>query len=136
MTQCDNNIINNKIIGFLDNICSNISYSIINKHKNTYIVPQYLSLDIYNTKDISNMCTLCAICWKNRYDNIRRLYPNNRLTDRIKLEFLSKVKPQLVIDNTIYRQLIIDNINRHRYTNEEINRGCSTMDIDNDPLIL
>jgi hypothetical protein len=136
--QCENNV-NNNHIGFLDVACPYWKHNngiLINKYNRTHIVPQYLSLDMYDAKHISNICILCEVCWRNRYNNIRKLYPSNRVTDNIKLEFLYKVKPHLIIGDTIYRQMKINNINRIRYTHDEINRGCSTMDIDNDPLIL
>jgi hypothetical protein len=133
MAKCDN-IINNQI-GFLDNICPYWKYNngmLINKYNKTHIVPQYLSLNTYDTKHINNICTLCEVCWRNRYDNIRKLYPSNKVTDNIKLEFLYKVKPHLIIGDTIYRQMKINNINRGIYTYDEIDKGCSIMDIDND----
>ena len=125
--QCDNNITNNIFIGFLDTVCPN-QYS---KFKRTYIVPQYLSLQIYDTTDSNNICSLCEYCWKNRFENIKKLYPNKMITDKIKLDFLSKVKPYLIIDNTIYRKMKIECINNERYSLDEIRRGCSIMDIDN-----
>jgi hypothetical protein len=134
--KCENNS-NNKHIGFIDDICPYWKYNngnLINKYNKTHIVPKYLSLQNYDTKHTNNICILCEVCWRNRYDNIRKLYPSNRVTDTIKLEFLYKVKPYLIVDDTIYRQMKIDNINRAIYTPDEINRGCSTMDIENDPL--
>jgi GDP-D-mannose dehydratase len=44
-------------------------------------------------------------------------------------EFLYKVKPHLIIGDTIYRQM---KINKGIYTYDEIDKGCSIMDIDND----
>jgi hypothetical protein len=125
--QCDNNSTNNILIGFLNNVCSN-QYT---KLKKTYIVPQYLSLQFYDTKDSSNICSLCEYCWKNRYETIKRLYPNKMITDRIKLDFLTKVKPDLISEDTVYRKMKIECINNERYSLEEIKRGCSIMDIDN-----
>ena len=135
--QCDNNINNKQYIGFLDNMCPYWNYNnkvILNKYNKTHIVPNYLALDSYNTKDNNNICILCEVCWRNRYENIKKNYPNNKMTDKIKLEFLYKVKPHLIVGDTIYRKIKIEYINRERYSVEEINRGCSTMDVDNDPL--
>lgn len=129
--QCENNSNNN--IGFLDDVCPYWKHNngvLINKYNRTHIVPQYLSLDMYDAKHISNICILCEVCWRNRYENIRRLYPSNKLTDKIKLNFLYKVKPNLFDVDTIYRNMIIDIMNKERYTQDEVNRGCSMMDGD------
>ena len=56
------------------------------------------------------------------------------LNEMIKLDFLYKVRPNLILDDTIYRRMKIEYLNRKRYTMDEIIRGCSTMDVDNDPL--
>jgi len=130
--QCENNV-NNNHIGFLDDVCPYWKHNngiLINKYNRTHIVPQYLSLDMYDAKHISNICILCEVCWRNRYENIRKLYPSNKLTDKIKLSFLYKVKPNLFDMDTIYRKLLIDIMNKERYTDDEVNRGCTMMDGD------
>lgn len=136
--QCENNG-NNKHIGFLDDICPYWKHHngvLINKYNRTHIVPQYLSLKSYNAKHINNICILCEVCWRNRYENIRKLYPSNKINNMMKLDFLYKVRSNLILDDTIYRRIKIECFNKDRYTMDEIARGCSIMDVDNDPLNL